>query len=115
MTEPGLPAAARGAALLGAALALVEEAATPRALASRFAEAGAVVARDRAAALLDRLAVLGLVAVATAGAEPRYVPTTLGRQYRGGLLEGAPAVADRLAELEQLRGDLLAAIAHELR
>jgi signal transduction histidine kinase len=115
MAEPELRAAARGDVLLGAGLVLVEEGATSRELAERFAEAGAVVPSDRAATLLDRLAALGLVAVATAGAEPRYVPTTLGRQQRGGLLEGAPAVADRLAELEQLRGDLLAAVAHELR
>jgi signal transduction histidine kinase len=111
-SEPATPA--RGDALLGAALVLVEEGATSPELAARFAEAGAVVARDRAAALLDRLAALGLVAVAT-GEEPRYVPTTLGRGQRAGLLEGAPAVADRLAELEQLRGDLLAAVAHERR
>jgi signal transduction histidine kinase len=115
MAEPEAHATARAHALLGAGLALVEEGATGRELAARFAEAGAVVPRDRAAALLERLAALGLVAVAAAGLEPRYVPTTLGRQQRAGLLEGAPDVADRLAELEQLRGDLVAAVAHELR
>jgi signal transduction histidine kinase len=47
--------------------------------------------------------------------QARYVLTSLGRQFQsdGGISH--PGVAARLAELEQLRTDLLAAVGHELR
>jgi hypothetical protein len=110
--EPRTPGSG---ALLGAALALLDEGATAEELAARFAEAGATVSRDAVAALLEHLAALGLATVAVAGDAPRYVPTTLGRGQRGAMLGVAPELTERLQQLEELRGGLLAAIAHELR
>jgi signal transduction histidine kinase len=100
--------------LLGAALTLVPPSATHEELGERFARAGAALGEGRAAALLDALASLGLVRVSRrSGTRPRYVVTSLGaRSIEAGV--GAEA-AIPLAELEQLRTDLLSTIAHELR
>ena len=81
---------------------------------ARLAALGARLAPGIAADLLDELAALGLLRVGQGtGDARRFVVTTLGRQaVRDGLLTGS---AEHLAELEQLRTDLLSTIAHELR
>ncbi|HEY7060665.1 MAG TPA: HAMP domain-containing sensor histidine kinase [Chloroflexota bacterium] len=77
---------------------------------------GAALAPSRAAALLERLAALGLVCRGTVQQDAAsYVPTSLGQTYARSTLAGPSDVAARLEELEQLRTDLLATVAHELR
>lgn len=99
-----------------AALILVGDGATPERLAERFGALDAVRQPAGAAALLARLARLGLVRVAAgAGGHASYVLTPLGQQYTSGALGGPPEVAAQLEALERLRTDLLATIAHELR
>ncbi len=46
---------------------------------------------------------------------PEYVSTTLGREYAGTALGPEAELSERLSELEQLRTDLVATIAHELK
>src|SRR5690606_30391890 len=71
---------------------------------------------EGAAALLARLAQLGLVHTASAhGAERRYVLTALGQQYADTALSLDARVFSQLEHLEELRTDLLSTIAHELR
>lgn len=112
MTRPG----ADRSPLLGSALILVGESATPGDLVDRFAEAGASVSHTRARAILEELARLGLARVA-AGSGPgrRYVPTSLGLQLAGATMSGRQELRDELAALELLRSDLLSTIAHEIR
>ncbi|MGH2380248.1 MAG: sensor histidine kinase [Candidatus Limnocylindria bacterium] len=67
---------------------------------------------------LKQLAGLGLVRVAQpgpGGSEPRFVRTILGDQLVDASITGSSPLDERLAELEQLRGDLFATVAHELR
>ncbi len=102
--------------LAGAALALVDDGATPADLADRFARAGATVDAGRAAGLLGELTGLGLVRVARHHGDDRvHVLTSLGHQVLAGGLGADTAVVEGLAELERLRTDLLSTIAHELR
>jgi signal transduction histidine kinase len=115
MTDRVPPPGPRAGALLGATLVLLEEGGTGQDLVARFAEAGVAVAPSAATWLLDELAGLGLATVTAAGPAARYAPTTLGRGQRGAMLGVAPELTERLTQLEELRGDLLAAIAHELR
>lgn len=73
---------------------------------------------DEAAAerVLGRLARLGLVrAAASEDGRTTYVRTTLGKEYCGATLDDQSALTVRLAELEQLRTDFVATIAHELK
>jgi len=78
-------------------------------LAASFDEAAA----DRA---LHRLAELGLVrATGTENDRTTFVRTTLGREYCGVDIDSRSTVTARLAELEQLRTDFVATIAHELK
>jgi signal transduction histidine kinase len=114
MTIAAVPVG-RAAALLPAALALVEDGATAAVLVERFESAGAILPRERAAALLDELAGLGLVSVVGGSGAARHVLTSLGRRHLAGALGGSADVAEGLAELERLRTDLLAAVAHEVR
>jgi signal transduction histidine kinase len=68
------------------------------------------------AALLQELNSLGLVRVSSLVHEqPRFVLTSLGRQFQSNGALGQSAVTEQLAELERLRTDLLAAVGHELR
>jgi signal transduction histidine kinase len=85
-------------------------------LAERFSRLR--IPRDSADAanLLAYLARQGLVRVsATLQGEPRYVPTSLGRQYADTLPGGSHQLSEALKELEQLRTDFMSTIAHELR
>src|SRR5688572_19864788 len=99
-----------------AAVILVGDGATPDQLAERFRVLEAACRPDGAAALLARLANLGLVRVAS-GATDRasYMLTPLGQQYARAALGGQPEVEAQLEALERLRTDLLSTIAHELR
>jgi signal transduction histidine kinase len=100
--------------LLHAALALVPPSATATDLAARFAASGADLRPHVAARLLGDLADLGLVRAAQrSGGGARFVATTLGMRYVSEGLHGEASIP--LAELENLRTDLLSTIAHELR
>jgi len=92
-----------------AALFLIGAGATTAELAER------VAALDARAALTE-LAALGFVRVAAGeGATARYVLTQLGQRHVATSLFGQPEAVAAHQELEQLRSDLLSAIAHELR
>ncbi len=97
-----------------AVLAVVGQDADAAEVAARLSLAGARLDDGLAEDLLAQLAELGLVRVARgSGDQRRYVPTSLGQQaLRDSLAAGH---ADRLAELERLRTELLSTIAHELR
>lgn len=100
--------------LLHSALVLVPPSATAAELEQRFADSGAGLGPHVAAHLLDDLAELGLVrATQRSGTAARYVATTLGMRFVSEGLHGEAAIP--LAELENLRTDLLSTIAHELR
>ena len=74
-----------------AALILVGDGATPDQLAERFRALEAVQRPDGAAALLTRLARLGLVRVASGEADrASYVLTPLGQQYARAPWAGSP-------------------------
>ena len=95
---------------------LLGDGATPDQLAERFRSLETASRPDGAAAMLARLASLGLVRVASAeGGQARYVLTALGQQYANGALGGQAEVEAQLSALERLRTDLLSTIAHELR
>ncbi|HET7030090.1 MAG TPA: ATP-binding protein [Candidatus Limnocylindrales bacterium] len=99
-----------------AALAFIRDQARPSGLVGRFGQAGAVVAEPLAAALLDELTGLGLLRVVRgASGEDEYFLTPLGERLREASFVGQPEQVDMLAEIEQMRTDLLATIAHELR
>jgi signal transduction histidine kinase len=101
---------------LVAALLLVGDGASPGELAARFSALyPAAQERAGAAALLGRLAELGLVRIARQDGEAHYVLTVLGEQHAQATLAGQPELAGGLAALEQLRTDLLSTVAHELR
>jgi signal transduction histidine kinase len=114
-TAEGMPVG-QDEVLVVAALLLVGAGASPSELAARFAAiCPPAQDRDGAAALLSRLAELGLVRVARRDDETRYVLTGLGQQYSSATLAGQPELAGGMAALEQLRTDLLSTVAHELR
>jgi signal transduction histidine kinase len=116
MGMPLNPAPAPANSLDTAALILVGEGATPDQLAERFRALEDVRRPDGAAAVLARLARLGLVRVASGeGDRASFVLTPLGQQYAGGALGAQPEVEAQLEALERLRTDLLSTIAHELR
>jgi signal transduction histidine kinase len=107
-----MPAAQRFRPLVLAALALVRDGVTDEQLERRFLRAGARLTSGTAQQLLDEMARLGLVRIASARA---YVLTSVGqRRLEDGAALGHDET-DRLAELEMLRTDLLSTIAHELR
>jgi two-component system sensor histidine kinase BaeS len=109
-------ASSRPSSLAIAALGLVGDGVDAGELVERFAAEGAQVETERARTLLDDLAALGLVRVASSHrGVPRFVTTSLGQSMSGSSLDGGTDLADRLAELERLRTDLLSTIAHEVR
>lgn len=109
-----MPAPDHASPLAVSVLAVIGRGAAATDVEARLAELGARLAPGVAAALLDELAVLGLLRVGRGTDEARrFVLTTLGRQtLHRGLLADA---VEHLAELERLRTDLLSTIAHELR
>jgi signal transduction histidine kinase len=99
-----------------AALAFIHDHVTPTDLVARFAAVHAAVDERVAGSLLEELCGLGLVRVvrgATAGGD--YFPTPLGERLLNASFAGRPEQADLLAEIEQMRTELLSTIAHELR
>lgn len=102
------------------ALLLMADPGSAGELASRVRELAATFDEAAAERALRGLARLGLVrAAASEDGRTTYVRTTLGREYGGEYggdpLDGHSTVTARLAELEQLRTDFVATIAHELK
>ena len=108
--------ASEASPLLLAALAVIGEDATASDLDSRMTAAGARLENGTAESLLTELGELGLVRVTRTDNEgPHFVVTSIGQRRLEDSLAGHRTEAERLAELEQLRTDLLSTIAHELR
>jgi signal transduction histidine kinase len=99
-----------------AALAFVHDRATPADLVARFGAAHATIDERSAGALLEELSDLGLARpVRVTARGDGYVPTPLGERLLGASIAAGPAQLDLLAEIEEMRTDLLSTIAHELR
>lgn len=99
-----------------AALAFVRDHVTPSDLVARFAAVDAAIDERSAEGLLDELCGLGLARVvrgAPAGGD--YFPTPLGERLLGVAIAGRIDEVDLLAEIEEMRTDLLSTVAHELR
>ncbi|GMU40250.1 MAG: hypothetical protein AMXMBFR23_11160 [Chloroflexota bacterium] len=97
-------------------LLLLAEPASSAEVVQRVRTLAASLDESTTAAALRRLGDLGLVRLAsTEGSVPSYTRTTLGRDYGPGAILDRPDVATRLAELEELRTDFVATIAHELK
>jgi signal transduction histidine kinase len=92
----------------------VADGATAADLVARFRAESGALGVDEAATVLDEMARLGLVRVLSSHEPRRYALTSLGRHTLDAGLAG-DALAAQLAELEQLRSDLLATVSHELR
>ena len=101
--------------LAGAALALVGAGVTVSELVARLAANEATVDPQTAKARLDELSDLGLTRAVATEDETRYHLTPLGERILAGSLTANPEQVDMLAEIEQMRTDLLSTIAHELR
>jgi signal transduction histidine kinase len=99
-----------------AALAFIEDHVTPAELATRFAAVHASVDEPNARELLDELSELGLARpVSEPDGTHQFFPTPLGQRLLGVSFVGRREHADLLAELEQMRTELVSTIAHELR
>ena len=101
--------------LAGAALALVGDGVTPSELVTRFRANDATVGEGTATDRLEELCDLGLARPDSTPVGTRYHLTPLGERIRGASLAADPDQADMLAEIEQMRTELLSTIAHELR
>jgi two-component system, OmpR family, phosphate regulon sensor histidine kinase PhoR len=101
--------------LAGAVLALVGPGVTASELVARLAENQATVEMPIARARLDELCELGLTRAVVTDDDTRYHITPLGERIIRMSFTADPAQVDLLAEIEQMRTDLLATIAHELR
>lgn len=98
------------------ALLLLGDPASPAEVVDRVRTLAASFDETAARAALGRLGDLGLVRVGASEDDvPTYVRTTLGREYDASAVMERGDVADRLAELEELRTDFVATIAHELK
>jgi signal transduction histidine kinase len=93
---------------------LLDTPGSPAELMRRFEVEGALVDRERAVQLLEKLVQLGVVRMSEAGAEPLYIRTSLGDQLAANTFTKGGLRA-RLEELERLRSDLFSTVAHELR
>lgn len=99
-----------------AALLLVGQGASPTELSARFSVLCPPASdKSEAAALLARLAELGLVRTTRQTEEKHYVLTVMGEQHAQATLAGQPEITGGLAALERLRTDLLSTVAHEMR
>jgi signal transduction histidine kinase len=101
--------------LAGAALALLGDGATPIRLASRFAADGVHIDERAATARLEELCELGLARAVAGQDEATYQLTPLGERLLASSFSATPEQVDLLAEIEQMRTELLSTIAHELR
>ena len=101
--------------LAGAVLALVDRGVTAPELVTRLAANDASVDLATASARLDELCQLGLTRAVATDEETRYYVTPLGDRILRMSFTSDPAQVDLLAEIEQMRTDLLSTIAHELR
>ncbi len=111
-----MPTTPEPSPLAVAALAFVHDGVTPSDLVARFAAVDAAIDERTAEARLDELCGLGLARVvqgSSGGGD--YFPTPLGERLLGLSFVGRREHADLLAEIEQMRTDLLSTIAHELR
>ena len=107
------PTGEHGALLL--ASILLDHGMSEADLVRAFGDLGLVTTQDRVRILLEQLVTLGLARlVSTDGTPARYVATVLGRN-RVAAVEAGAALQGQLAELEQLRTELISAVAHELR
>ncbi len=98
------------------ALWVLREAGTPEDVAERVRRLAERFTTTTAEQSLDRLAELGLVRIASrTDAGPRYARTTLGSELTSGSLAPGTPLAAHLDELERLRTDLVATLAHELK
>src|SRR5688572_939143 len=94
---------------------LLDRAMTEEDLVRALGDLGLVASQERVRALLTQLVTLGLARLVSSDGTPaRYVATVLGRK-RVAAVEAGTALQGQLAELEQLRTDLISAVAHELR
>ncbi len=100
--------------LYAAALGLIGESATAGELLTRLTGQRAALSEERTAEMLDHLASLGLVRVISAEGDRRYGLTSLGVKAIEATV-GAETLTSHLAELENLRSDLLSTVSHELR
>src|SRR5690349_10077957 len=101
--------------LAGAALALVGDGVTPAELVARFSANDATVGEHTATDRLEELCDLGLARPDSTPIGTRYHLTPLGERIREAALAADPEPAEMLAEIEQMRTELLSTIAHELR
>lgn len=111
-----MPSVETPSPLAVAALAVVLHGTTPAGVVARFETLGARIDEATAAARLEELDVLGLVRRihGSAGDGELYRLTPLGeRVLKASFAVGEPV--ELLAEIEQMRTDLLSTIAHELR
>lgn len=98
-----------------AALALVRDGVTVAGLVERFAEVDARVDADACRARLEELARLGLTRAVPGDDGQRYLLSALGERVLGASFAASTDQADLLADIEQMRTELLSTIAHELR
>ncbi len=114
MAQPGETATDIGPLLI-ATLAVIGGGASAGDVERRLSDAGATLSEGAATGALDELAALGLVRVGRVDEDGRrFVVTSVGQRRLRDTLGGRDE-SERLAELEQLRTDLLSTIAHELR
>jgi two-component system sensor histidine kinase MtrB len=110
-----MPTQASLSPLAGAALALVGDGVKPADLVARLAANDATVNESAAKARLDELTDLGLVRAVPAPGGTTYHVTPLGERLLRISFAANPQHADLLAEIEQMRTEILSTIAHELR
>jgi two-component system, NtrC family, sensor histidine kinase KinB len=110
-----MPSRARPSVLAGAALALVADGVTPPGLVARFAANDAAIDERTAQDRLDELSDMGLVRAVHEDEATWYYMTPLGTRLLGMSFATRPENVDLLAEIEQMRTELLSTIAHELR
>jgi len=114
-TPTPTPTQATLSPLAAAVLALVGTGVSPAELVARFADEQATIDERTARRLLDELTGLGLVRDVSAESGETYRVTPLGERLLGMSLSANPQHAGLLAEIEQMRTEILSTIAHELR